>query len=103
MGKAHDWELEKFRVWFAQIDVLNNIEKLPSSSKIFNLLFAISSLERSSTIEATKEDGSKTFGDSSRTLLVMCSGKLTRLDLLSLRKIILLILLGDLAKMNGFV
>jgi len=100
MGKAHDWELEKFRVWFAQIDVLN---KLPSSSKIFNLLFAISSLERSSTIEATKEDGSKTFGDSSRTLLVMCSGKLTRLDLLSLRKIILLILLGDLAKMNGFV
>jgi len=62
------------------------------------VLFDISSLERSSTIEATKEDGSKIFGDSSRTLLVMCSGKPTRLDLLSLRKIFFVnSSLGDLA------
>jgi len=45
-------------------------------------------------IEAIKEDGSKIFGDSSRIPLVMCSGKPTKLDLLSLRKIIFQFFMG---------
>ena len=62
--------------------------------KYLLVLFVISSLERSSMIEAIKEDGSKIFGDSSRIPLVMCSGKPTKLDLLSLRKIIFQFFMG---------
>jgi len=42
-------------------------------------------LEKNSTIEATREDGSRIFGDSSRTLLATSSGRPTRPDLLSHR------------------
>ena len=60
MGKAYDWEMEKFRVLLQFLHIFRCKK---------NLL-----------IEAIKEDSSKTFSDSLRTHLVTSIGRLTKLD-----------------------